>query len=927
MYFVFEASTGTLRALGAESGTVDGLKNSLFNHTNVPPERQILLDEQGCALENGIRISGFQNSDSRPLCLFDIRLPEVSYAELGPLPDVEDEFYEFINLDPSQFSADQFAKVAESILKYDREWFSKAKTTIQSYRLILYALDVALKNLDSVQAKYRAHLVANEDLFPEFERNFANISSLIATARQRMERLKTDYVPECMSPSKIKMIDFIELDTTNSYQKILESLEATISKVSLKIIIDSKNRLGNLLNTPIRNLTNAEKTIASLEENYEAVTENFKQQEQIYHSMERSMGQGASGTNNLRIMLHNHMEVKRFTESCFEYKKKLLLSTRRIIGEVFQRQNDLYQADVGFIQNRRRVQRIMKLSGVLKEIPRADDFGHVIEEIHSRKHFGEKYSKWHERQRVFAERVCSKERERRDELDIECPALVKFLPRSPLPNQSSNIERLTPELSSHELPHPASPSFLPPPLPWFQDSAFQTDPEPEKEDEFFDAPEFENACLQTSTVGSAEAAVETVLTKTESKALQISSSEFSVPKTSSSISSQTPSKEVDDFSGQAIPLSASFGLQFDSPKSPVSDLEVQTESSSLRSIEIQTSRPRRTESFSQTDDVESEVEILLAKKVVDAEQLAKENSEHLAMLVKLFEILEAKYHAHEDRTLSKEKELEESIEEVSTERDQFKCELDEVKSEMFQRDQKITSLELELSNQRSSVHELERTNMDLEEQLLELRQKLELNEAAKTRQNELERSYERIKIDIARVTDERDEYRSLAESLKAHQPNVGLMEQSIAIGPIWPSSPSPIPIKSHGGSGSNLMTQSCHPGLSSDSPANQSPVPEGSKDADERDHFQVGDSVLVIFNKDKKQYVLHTTGLRFYFVHEGCFDSLGLEKPDKCTDTEICLECEIAEKPVLCVTRRSKNRYNLPSHTKFYRVKVKLADD
>ena len=47
MYFVFEASTGTLRALGAESGTVDGLKNSLFNHTNVPPERQILLDEQG----------------------------------------------------------------------------------------------------------------------------------------------------------------------------------------------------------------------------------------------------------------------------------------------------------------------------------------------------------------------------------------------------------------------------------------------------------------------------------------------------------------------------------------------------------------------------------------------------------------------------------------------------------------------------------------------------------------------------------------------------------------------------------------------------------------------------------------------------------------------------------------------------------------
>ena len=33
----------------------------------------------------------------------------------------------------------------------------------------------------------------------------------------------------------------------------------------------------------------------------------------------------------------------------------------------------------------------------------------------------------------------------------------------------------------------------------------------------------------------------------------------------------------------------------------------------------------------------------MAKKVVDAEELAKENSEHLATLVKLFEILEAKY--------------------------------------------------------------------------------------------------------------------------------------------------------------------------------------------------------------------------------------------------------------------------------------------
>lgn len=130
-------------------------------------------------------------------------------------------------------------------------------------------------------------------------------------------------------------------------------------------------------------------------------------------------------------------------------------------------------------------------------------------------------------------------------------------------------------------------------------------------------------------------------------------------------------------------FSASFGVQFDSPKSAVSDLEVQTDASSQRSVEIQTSsstRPRRTESFSQTDEIESEAEILLAKKVVDAEQLALENSEHLATLVKLFEVLEAKYLEHENKTQTKEMKLEESIEEVSAERDHIKDELEEGKT-------------------------------------------------------------------------------------------------------------------------------------------------------------------------------------------------------------------------------------------------------
>lgn len=134
------------------------------------------------------------------------------------------------------------------------------------------------------------------------------------------------------------------------------------------------------------------------------------------------------------------------------------------------------------------------------------------------------------------------------------------MPRNQLPKatESTDIRCISPALLSHQLPQPFNSPPLPSAEPWFEDRAFQTDPEPEKEELFFDAPEYENAELQTSTIQSAEVAVETSLTQTESVALQISTSELSVPVTSSSISSQTPLKDSEDFSGQAIPSRYSY---------------------------------------------------------------------------------------------------------------------------------------------------------------------------------------------------------------------------------------------------------------------------------------------------------------------------------------------------------------------------------
>ena len=62
-------------------------------------------------------------NEAGPICLFDSNLAQYDFRELrlDPLPNVEDEFYQFTNLDADQITIGQFRDVARSILEIDSE--------------------------------------------------------------------------------------------------------------------------------------------------------------------------------------------------------------------------------------------------------------------------------------------------------------------------------------------------------------------------------------------------------------------------------------------------------------------------------------------------------------------------------------------------------------------------------------------------------------------------------------------------------------------------------------------------------------------------------------------------------------------------------------------------------------------------------------
>ena len=78
----------------------------------------------GHEVDGSMRLSVYSTMgrESSPVCLFDSNLSHYESPrdlKLDVLPNVEDDFYEFTNLNQAQISASQFLDVAKSIYKVD----------------------------------------------------------------------------------------------------------------------------------------------------------------------------------------------------------------------------------------------------------------------------------------------------------------------------------------------------------------------------------------------------------------------------------------------------------------------------------------------------------------------------------------------------------------------------------------------------------------------------------------------------------------------------------------------------------------------------------------------------------------------------------------------------------------------------------------
>ena len=92
------------------------------------------------------------------------------------------------------------------------------------------------------------------------------------------------------------------------------------------------------------------------------------------------------------------------------------------------------------------------------------------------------------------------------------------------------------------------------------------------------------------------------------------------------------------------------------------------------------------------------------------------------------------------------------------------------------------------------------------------------------------------------------------------------------------------PPRHQSGPMADLMSQSCHPYLTREDGAATPPTFE-------RDNFQVGSVVYVVFNDETRQFILLSASRSiFYFVHENCLEQLGLPSPAECVDKERELE-------------------------------------
>ncbi|XP_040569590.1 uncharacterized protein Atg17 isoform X2 [Lepeophtheirus salmonis] len=81
----------------------------------------------------------------------------------------------------------------------------------------------------------------------------------------------------------------------------------------------------------------------------------------------------------------------------------------------------------------------------------------------------------------------------------------------------------------------------------------------------------------------------------------------------------------------------------------------------------------------------------------------------------------------------------------------------------------------------------------------------------------------------------------------------------------------------------------------------------------------IGDCVMIVWSQETQQYIIYNEKGYYAFLHTDSIQSLGLSEEKRFT-TGIVVDGEY------CVTRRSNNRFRLPTGTRFRRVKCKPMD-
>jgi hypothetical protein len=909
MFTFYDSSNGSIQSLPEDylSLSLKDIKNAIYQKSQIQHEKQILLSPQGHEINEANRAIYLTASESQPICVFSDDFFKVSSSRdlrISPLPDLENDFHQFTNLDQSQTTIGQKSDVAQSIYNLDAEWHHKSRNLIVDCKWIVYSIKVALNNLDQVKALYRSHLAKALDLFNYYDENFQHIQDQIHESEQKIGELDSLLVPAGLSGMQMTALEYLESegDLAKTYEEILEATRDNFKRTSLETVQNAQKRFEALLDDAIRPHEEIDKRINYLEEKFGNYITLVDEQSKIKSSIEITASRSSfsehgrrsnSNSSQLRIMLTNNSAVKNFTQQCIDSKLAIFNQARSIVRDIFSRQSELYEADTRVIKLRKRVGRIKELFEVIVSIPSANEVQSVIDEVFLQNRFLTSYEAWHSKILEKVSNGLEIERARRSNFCLRNNVLKKLISNVEIPDDRHRIPNL---LRAQNL----------------QIEASET------------SGDLEENLLHADTI---DTSVQTVLVTNDVTQVSMQTSMLKTESVSTSMPQVCHADVAVLATVKKITQSSQFATQ-----SPL------TQSIGTVAMEVNAKSSLAT-SCSDIGPLENKTEFYRDRIEALEKTLNSSNSEIQGFKVKM-SYLEDHVTGVEKHLSQKSSQIEnlesqlvnESIELGKAEKEKKKLldDFNRISSENESRMARIENLSAELDQSRNErkkeKFETDQLIRTLQSEHIALKEQFQLQELDTDRriaefQAQIA-SLECEKLDLAQEKNEAEaKIVELNIELNSKTSSISDLESRLEI----KSSKSPIPVTEQP---SRLMSQSVM--ITSGS----SPVPilpqmssslylNPSEPIFTLEHFQQGSHVCVVFNAEQGHYILLTSHSHFYFLHENCLEELFLPPPSELNDHLIRRFGFISEKPMHCVTRRANNRFKIPANTRFYRVKVK----